>query len=310
MKAGKQLQLISSEPVLENRLGTEQFNKVPKKPGIYRFYDKRGSLLYVGKAKNLRSRLFSYKRARTGRVSSKVSRLIGQIHSFKLDITQTAQEALLLENQWIRKKRPPFNHANKQPETYYFVYLKPDDNVLEFRLAMKIHDDTDKAFWYGCFKGHEPVRRSMGCFLQLLWMAENRISDPHYLPVQLTRNLTPMFYRLPLVKISPTLLCDVYDLIRDWMLGRSCEILEWMAVQIECGKRLPVFHTRFMEDRIDHLKTFYDRKLLRHCRLRQLHSENNTQNIKQNELDDLLIKTSAVTSINAGANMAESKTIC
>lgn len=53
--------LIPAQPILENRLGKEAFDPIPQQPGVYRFYDQRGELLYVGKAKNLRRRLFGYK---------------------------------------------------------------------------------------------------------------------------------------------------------------------------------------------------------------------------------------------------------
>lgn len=161
----KSITLFPAEPLLEQRLGRERFEAVPTSPGVYRFYDSSGALLYVGKAKNLRSRLFSYKRARAGGVSRKVAEMIGQIASFVYVETETERDALLLENRMIRGDRPPYNHANKQPETYYFVYLKPGETELEFRLAMRIHEETDEAFWHGCFKGHAPVRQSFGCIL-------------------------------------------------------------------------------------------------------------------------------------------------
>lgn len=277
-------QLFPSQPLLELRLGKESFDEIPSSPGVYRFYDVHGELLYVGKAKNLRTRLFSYKRARAGRVSRKISRLIGQIDSFGIEVTGSERDALMLENRLIRTERPPFNHANKFTETYYFVYLCPDETGLEFRLAMRIHEETDEECWHGCFKGHAPVRQSLGCLLRLIWMAEYNIENPMYLPVQLTRNLTPIRFTLPWQPVdSPSLCYGLPDLLNVWIRGESCEILDWFIVQIECGKQLTSFQTLYLEHHLECLKGFYDRKLVRHRRLR-----GSRRLIGQDEIDDLV----------------------
>jgi len=279
--------LFPAQPLLEERLGIERFQSLPSTPGIYRFYDRDGALLYVGKAKNLRSRLFTYKRARAGSVSRKVSKLIGQISSFEIVETETEQDALLLENRMIRTERPPFNHANKQTEAYYFVYLKPDKTGVEFRLAMRIHDETDESDWHGCYKGHAPVRRSFGCMLQLLWMAENNQHSPLHLPVQLSRNLTPMRYHIRWKeKNSPGRRDGAAEMLLNWIRGEECEILDWLIVQIECGKSLSRFETLHLEHHLDCLKRFYDRKLVRHKTIR-----GDRQLVGQDELDDLLVKS-------------------
>lgn len=303
--------LFPSKPLLEERLGSEWFDPIPTSPGVYRFYDKTGKLLYVGKAKNLRRRLFTYKRAKAGQVSRKVAELIGRINSVVWVETETERDALLLENRMIRGGRPPFNHANKEPETYYFIYIKPDKTEVEFRLAMRIHEETDRRHWHGCFKGHATVRRSLGCLLRLLWMAEHSIKDPMHLPVQLTRNLTPMRYTLPLVltafrrkenpvsvrstefKLSDNRRClkpgkspgMLEGLLDSWIKGESCELLEWFVVQIESGEEMTPFNVRFLETHLDVLKTFYDRKLAPHRKLR-----GESRHIKQEELDDLMVR--------------------
>jgi len=245
----------------------------------------------VGKAKNLRRRLFSYKRAKAGQVSRKVAEMIGQINSMVWVETESEREALLLENRMIRGARPPYNHANKEPETYYFIYIKPDETGVEFRLAMRIHEETDQRYWYGCFKGHAAVRRSLGCLLRLMWMAVHGIKNPMHLPVQLTRNLTPMRYSLPLDLKAirreenpvemPGMLTGLID---SWIQGESCKLLDWIVVQIDCGEHLAPFHVRFLETHLDILKTFFDRKLVPHRKLR-----GESRHIKQEELDDLLV---------------------
>jgi len=317
--------LFPVKPLLEDRLGTDCFESIPVSPGVYRFYNDDGELLYVGKAKNLRRRLFSYKRAKAGQVSRKVGRLISQVEEIVWVETETERDALLLENRMIRGDRPPFNHANKEPETYYYVYLNPNaenGNALEFRLAMRIHKETDPVHWHGCFKGHRMVRQSFGCLLRMLWMSVHGMSDPMHLPVQLSRNLTPMRYLLPLGLTDPTTFrrkenpvsigaldgletrrCRnsgkaqgirarkalempgmLTGLVQSWIKGENCEILDWIVVQIECGEKLPLFQRLHLENHLEILRRFYDQKLVPHRIMR-----GERERVEQNELDDLMV---------------------
>jgi hypothetical protein len=185
---------FESPPFLEKKLGKEAFAGIPPKPGIYRFFDADGNLLYVGKSNNLRKPLFSYKRKRAGKTSRKESQLISKISYFEFDQLQSEEEALLEENRWIRTNRPPFNHANKQTEAYYFIRISSLPGALRFSLSMdpelaresylkqtplfgnsRQHlPNSAPSTVYGCFKGHGPARKSFGALLQLLWLHQTR----------------------------------------------------------------------------------------------------------------------------------------
>ena len=79
---------------------------------------------------------------------------------------------------------------------------------------------------------------------------------------------------------------EMESAIRDWLLGESCRLLDFLSVRIEYNDSPhSPFRTRFLEDRLHHLKTFYDRALTRY---RDLRGE--TQHIAQDELDDLVVK--------------------
>lgn len=274
---------------LEKRLGRELFDTFPNLPGIYRFYNEQGKLLYVGKAKNLRRRLFSYKRAGVSQVSEKVSRLVSQVSHIDFETTCSEEEALLLENRWIRRERPPFNHANKKIETYYFIYIKPERNHLDVRLSMSLDPKLSESCYYGVFKGHGKVRRPLGCLLRFLWMAEHRNVSPHHLPVQLTRRLTPMYFTIAWQPASPMLSSNIPDMIRLWMLGESCELLDWFVVHIDDAGLRTRFQNHFFEHHLDQLKTFYDRTLIRHARFRELRNNAASRLIARDELDDLIV---------------------
>lgn len=278
--------LFPPEPVLEKRMGDAWFKKIPAAPGVYQFYDHHKNLLYVGKAVNLRRRLFGYKRAKSGQVSRKVASLITQTTSITYEVTTTEQKALLLENHLIRAERPPFNHQNKNTETYYFVYLNPDLEMPEFRLAMHIQPDSDEAYWHGCFKGHHPVRRSLGALLQLLWMATHSTHNPVHLPVQLISKLTPLHYRLQIPHSFAFHKSGAPELLTNWIQGKSNALVDWLTYHLleyqrNCAGR---FAHCFIQDRLEWLDWFYTHKLLPHRQIR-----GNARQIGQQELDDAMV---------------------
>ena len=146
------LRLFNSQNPLEGRLGKVFFDELPIKPGVYRMYGRAGRLLYLGKAKNLRSRLFTYRRVRHDNSSRKVRRLVRMTHKINIELCASEEAALLKENALIREHRPEFDRAKKSPETYYFLTLRPDEGVYYFRLGMRQPEDVQQlAHTYGAF---------------------------------------------------------------------------------------------------------------------------------------------------------------
>ncbi|MES2731791.1 MAG: excinuclease ABC subunit UvrC, partial [Bacteroidota bacterium] len=98
----------------------EQLASLPDQPGVYRYYDQEGELLYVGKAKSLKSRVSSYfNKLNPG--DSKTRRLVAQIHRIEFTIVNTEFDALLLENSLIKKYQPKYNILLKDDKTYPFI---------------------------------------------------------------------------------------------------------------------------------------------------------------------------------------------
>ncbi len=96
-------------------------SNVSNKPGVYQMYDTEGLLLYVGKAKNLRNRLTSYF-SNTG-LNAKTMALVSRIASIDVTITSSETEALLLENNLIKKNKPPYNILLKDDKSYPYIFL-------------------------------------------------------------------------------------------------------------------------------------------------------------------------------------------
>ena len=91
-------------------------SRLPEKPGSYQYYDENHTIIYVGKAKNLKSRVSSYFHTEVDRFKTKV--LVSKIHDISYTVVNTEEDALLLENSLIKKYNPRYNILLKDGKTY------------------------------------------------------------------------------------------------------------------------------------------------------------------------------------------------
>lgn len=91
-------------------------SNLPSKPGSYQYYDKEGTIIYVGKAKNLKNRVSSYFHKEVDRFKTKV--LVSKIWNITYTVVNTEEDALLLENNLIKKYQPKYNILLKDGKTY------------------------------------------------------------------------------------------------------------------------------------------------------------------------------------------------
>jgi excinuclease ABC subunit C len=142
----------------EGRFDHEAFLKhASVRPGVYRMLDAGGDTLYVGKAKNLKKRLTNYFRA--SGLDSKTMALVSKIHNIETTITHSETEALLLEQNLIKDKRPPFNIVLRDDKSYPYIFLSSEDTYPRFQLhrgAKKV-----KGRYFGPFPSASAVRESL-----------------------------------------------------------------------------------------------------------------------------------------------------
>lgn len=131
---------------------------LPTKPGVYRYFDKDGTLIYVGKAKNLKRRVSSYfNKEQTG----KTRLLVSKITDLEYSIVDSESEALLLENTMIKQYKPRFNIMLKDDKTYPWICVKNEPFPRVFLTRKKVNDGSD-------YFGPYPSVRTAHVLLDLL----------------------------------------------------------------------------------------------------------------------------------------------
>ncbi|WP_237056204.1 excinuclease ABC subunit UvrC [Microbulbifer sediminum] len=134
---------------------------VTRKPGVYQMFDADGRILYVGKAKNLRSRLSSYFRA--SGLTAKTMALVQRINSIEVTVTRSETEALVLEQSLIKSQHPPYNVMLKDDKGYPYIFLSSADTFP--RIAFHRGAKRRKGQYFGPYPNASSVRDSLN-FLQ------------------------------------------------------------------------------------------------------------------------------------------------
>ena len=131
--------------------------RLPSRPGVYRMFDQEESILYVGKAKNLKNRVSSY--FRSNALDSKTMALVSRIQNVETTVTGSETEALLLEQSLIKEYKPPYNIVFRDDKSYPYILLTTDDEYP--RLAFHRGAQKKKGRYFGPFPSAHSVRDSL-----------------------------------------------------------------------------------------------------------------------------------------------------
>ncbi|MGN0033568.1 MAG: excinuclease ABC subunit UvrC [Candidatus Limimorpha sp.] len=116
---------------------------IPTSPGVYQYFDDKGEIIYVGKAKNLKRRVSSYfNKEQTG----KTSVLVKKIADIRFTVVKSESEALLLENNFIKQYKPRYNIMLKDDKTYPWICIKAERFPRIFLTRKKV---TDGSLYFG-----------------------------------------------------------------------------------------------------------------------------------------------------------------
>lgn len=130
-----------------------QLQTLPENPGIYQFLDKEGKIIYVGKAKNLKKRVSSYFRQHHEYGKTRV--LVKKIHEIDHIVVPTETDALLLENNLIKKYQPRYNVLLKDDKTYPWICIKNERFPRIFTTRTLIKDGSE---YFGPYTSMRTVR--------------------------------------------------------------------------------------------------------------------------------------------------------
>jgi excinuclease ABC subunit C len=130
-----------------------QLKTIPSEPGVYRYYDKNGQLLYVGKAKNLKKRVLSYFNKNQNGYRTRI--MVSKIVRLETTVVNSEYDALLLENNLIKEHQPFYNVMLKDDKTYPWICIKNENFPRIFMTRNVIKDGSE---YYGPYAKVRPAK--------------------------------------------------------------------------------------------------------------------------------------------------------
>lgn len=218
---------------------TERFNSteflktVSSQPGVYRMYDAAETVIYVGKAKDLKKRLASY--FRTQVASRKTEALVRSIAQIDVTITHTETEALLLEHNYIKLYQPRYNVLLRDDKSYPFIFLSSDTHP---RITSHRGAKHAKGEYFGPFPNGYAVKETLGLLQKLFPIRQ--CEDSVYrnrsrpcLQYQIGRCLGPCVKGL----VSDEAYQHQVDYVRLFLSGKDQQVLNQLVERMEIASR-------------------------------------------------------------------------
>lgn len=202
---------------------------VTSQPGVYRMYDAGGTVIYVGKAKDLKKRLSSYFRGNLA--SRKTEALVSNISQIDVTVTHTETEALLLEHNYIKLYQPRYNVLLRDDKSYPYIFLSADAHP---RLAMHRGAKHAKGEYFGPFPNGYAVRETLALLQKVfpVRQCENSVYRNRSRPClqyQIGRCLGPCVSGL----VSEEEYAQQIEYVRLFLSGKDDQVLNLLVGRME-----------------------------------------------------------------------------
>ena len=240
----------------------EELKKLPDKPGVYIMKDKDENIIYVGKAKILKNRVRQYFQESSNH-SPKVISMVKHIKSFEYIVTDTEVEALILENNLIKKYSPKYNIMLKDDKTY--PYIKLTVNEMFPRLYMTRRHDKDKAKYFGPYTSSSAIKETIDIILKI-WPLRRCLKK---FPRDFGKERPCLNYHIGqcLAPCANAGLKEDYDKmiegVMDFLNGKHTEIIKSLEKQMsEASENLEFEKAAELRDKLLSVKKLRERQII------------------------------------------------
>ncbi|MCQ8227273.1 excinuclease ABC subunit UvrC [Pantoea trifolii] len=232
---------------------------VTSQPGVYRMYDATGTVIYVGKAKDLKKRLTSYFRTQVG--SRKTEVLVSNIQNIDVTVTHTETEALLLEHNYIKLYQPRYNVLLRDDKSYPYIFLSGDSHP---RLAMHRGAKHAKGEYFGPFPNGYAVRETLALLQKVfpIRQCENSVYRNRSRPClqyQIGRCLGPCVSGL----VSEEEYAQQTDYVRLFLAGKDDQVINQLVKRMEkASEELRFEEAGILRDQIQAVRRVTERQFV------------------------------------------------
>ncbi len=231
---------------MSDRFGhlAETLENLPPSPGVYQMKDGDGKVLYVGKASSLRGRVRSYFQE-SADLSPRIALMVEKVRGIDLVVTASELEALILEDNLIKKLRPRFNVLLKDDKNYPYLKITTNESFPRLILVRRVEDDG--CIYFGPYVSGKAVRSTMRLIHKIFPLRQSRDNldgKPPRRPClnyQMKRCLAPC---AGLIKRDEYL--QVVNAVALFLKGRNTELIETLTKRMTASADNEMFESAAM----------------------------------------------------------------
>lgn len=246
------------------RYKPDEVKNIPKKPGVYRFYNKDFTVIYVGKAKNLRSRVSSYFNDLSGQ-NRKTFKMVSEIAQIEFTIVNTEIDALLLENTLIKEYQPKYNILLKDDKSFPYITVvkEPFPRVFSTRRV-----DRQKGKYYGPYTSLPAMKSILELVRELYYLrtcnfnlSEQNIKSGKF-KVCLEYHIGKCKGPCVGLQTEEEYMRDI-RLVEDILKGNLAPVRSYYKDQMQfSAEKLDFEQAQLMKDKLDLLEKFQSRTVI------------------------------------------------
>ncbi len=236
---------------------------IPTDPGVYRYYDEKDEIIYVGKAKNLKRRVSSYFNKQ--QQSGKVKVLVSRIADIRFTVVNNEMEALLLENNFIKQYKPRYNIMLKDDKTYPWICVKNERFPRVFLTRKKINDGS---IYFGPYPSVTVAKTFLEMLRKLypirnckLILKEEHIYNGHYRPcleyhignckAPCDGSMSEEDYRQMILNVKKVIKGNIQEVLKDMK-----------AQMMDHASRLEFEQAQVIKDKYDLLENYHAKSVV------------------------------------------------
>lgn len=266
--------------LFDEKFGADFLPTVPLDPGVYRFYDRTGNVIYVGKAKRLRRRLAQYRLVTAQRKHRRMRAILQRARQVDFTVCASHLDACLLEIQLIQDLRPRCNIAGAYSFLYPYIGMRREGGVLGFAFSTKLeHLESYEVF--GAFRSRETAGAAFFSLMKLLTYVGHRA--PMKRPDGVPERKGSFFFSFH--RLSPS--WD--DAWRSFFEGKSREALEMLVLSLleNIGART---RPAEFQEKINSLRVFWEEESLALAKAMERANYEGPYPVLQTERDPLFLR--------------------
>jgi excinuclease ABC subunit C len=252
-------------PTLVRHEGSDPAADLPKSPGVYLMKDRAGTVLYVGKANRLADRVRSYFQKGADH-PPKTARMVDQIASIDYIVTGSELEALILENNLIKKHRPRFNVILRDDKNYPFLRLPMNDDYPRLEIVRRVKPDG--ARYFGPYVPTHALRETLRWLRRIFPLPNCSITidgtaDRPCIEYEIKRCLAPCTGHQSQADYKAML-----NQVRLFLEGRDTELQEGLRTEMEAASARLDFETAArLRDQIAHIEAILEKQRITSTKL-------------------------------------------